>query len=42
MLNKYSIKAGQVISDPRARAIFILATLVAAILVGGAPNDHGG
>jgi hypothetical protein len=42
MLNKYSVRAGQVLNDPRARVIFVLATLVAAILAGGAPNDYGG
>jgi hypothetical protein len=32
----------QVVNDPNARAFFILGTLLAAVLVGGAPTDHTG
>lgn len=42
MFSKNGLKLGQLINDPRARAIFILATMVAAILVGGAPSSYGG
>jgi hypothetical protein len=42
MFSKNGLKFGQLINDPRARAIFILATMIAAILAGGAPSVHGG
>lgn len=42
MLQKFRLTAGQILSNPNARAIFILGTMLVAALVSGAPNDFGG
>lgn len=42
MFSKNGFKVAQLVNDPRARAVFILATMIAAILAGGAPSGHGG
>ena len=42
MLLKAKLAASELLANPTARAAFILAMLVIATLVGGAPYDHGG
>ncbi|HEX9924981.1 MAG TPA: hypothetical protein VGD99_20160 [Anaerolineae bacterium] len=42
MLQKLSVILTELFNTPKARVVFILATLVVAVLVGGAPNDGGG
>ena len=42
MLLKVKLAASKLLANPAVRAAFILATLVIAVLVGGAPYDHGG
>jgi len=42
MLQRLSITVTQLFNSPKARSVFILATLVLAALVAGAPNDGGG
>jgi hypothetical protein len=42
MFGRMKLSATQVLTNPNARAILILTTLVIAILAGGAPHDVGG
>ncbi len=42
MLLRVKLAASEMFANPTVRAAFILATLVIAALVGGAPYDHGG
>jgi len=42
MLQKLSVTVTELFNSPKGRAIFVLATLVLAALVAGAPNDGGG
>jgi hypothetical protein len=42
MLKNLSVTVTELFNTPKARVVFILATLVVAALVGGAPNDGGG
>lgn len=39
MFSKNGPKLIQLVNDPRTRTIFILATMIAAILAGGAPSS---
>jgi hypothetical protein len=41
MFSKNGLKFTQLVNDPRARAIFVLATMIAAIMAGGAPSSGG-
>ena len=42
MLQKAKITTGQLFSNPNAKIVFILGTMLLAALIGGAPNDYGG
>jgi hypothetical protein len=42
MLLRVKLAATELLANPKARAAFVLAMLVIATLVGGAPYDHGG
>ncbi len=42
MLLRAKLAARELLANPTVRAALILATLVIAALVGGAPYDHGG
>lgn len=42
MLQRFKVTASQLFNNPNARIIFILGTLLVAVVVGGAPNDHSG
>ncbi len=42
MLLRVKLAASELLANPAARTVFILAMLVIATLVGGAPYDHGG
>jgi hypothetical protein len=42
MLLRVKLTAVELFANPKARAAFVLAMLVIATLVGGAPYDHGG
>jgi hypothetical protein len=42
MLQRVKLAASELFANPAARTAFILAMLVIATLVGGAPYDHGG
>jgi hypothetical protein len=42
MLLRVKLTAAEFLANPKARAAFVLAMLVIATLVGGAPYDHGG
>ncbi len=42
MLLRVKLAASELVANPAARTVFILAMLVVAALVGGAPYDHGG
>lgn len=43
MLAKVRLASGKAFVNPQlVRAALVLATLLVAALVGGAPNDHGG
>jgi hypothetical protein len=39
---RFKLALGDVIGSPKARAIFILISLLLATVVGGAPTDHTG
>jgi hypothetical protein len=41
MKHQLRLTASRVLNDPNARVIFVLSTMLVAILVGAAPNDHG-
>lgn len=42
MLAKFKFAAVELLKEQNVRVIFILGTLVMAILVGGAPHEPGG
>ena len=42
MLRKFKLTVNQLLTNPNARAILILGTLIIAVLAGGAPEDWGG
>ena len=42
MLQKFRHTVNQLLTNPNARAILILSTLIIAVLAGGAPEDWGG
>ena len=42
MLLRVKLAASELLANPAVRTAFILTTLVIAVLVGGAPYDHGG
>jgi hypothetical protein len=42
MLQRSKLAAAQMLSGPKVRAILIMATVVIAVLAGGAPHDVGG
>lgn len=42
MLTRFKLTAIEMLTNPQARTVFILGTLVVAALVGGAPSDFGG
>jgi hypothetical protein len=41
MSKKIKLTAMQWFNNPNARVVFILGTLLIAVLIGGAPNDVG-
>ena len=42
MLTRFKLTVSQLFNNPTTRTVFILSTLVVAVLVGGAPNDFSG
>lgn len=42
MLARLKLTAVELMTNPQARTVLILGTLVVAALVGGAPSDAGG
>jgi hypothetical protein len=42
MLERLKLTATELLANPTSRTLFILGTIVIAVLVGGAPEDVGG